>query len=225
MRDFGLAASYAIGLAKNRRLAEVSPDELLLGCLLAVSRFGAVQLGPLVLDLEELGVDWLEDPRIPAGKVSYSQAVVGLFDRAARIAHADGAGSAAGGPVRVDHLLAAFAREESGLMGEMKQRYGISSAAWRAAVARLWPAEPGGERLDPPRGHGTAAADGSGKRSPERDYLTPEEAAEALGVHVQTVRGYVRSGKLAALRLAGERAIRIRRSDLETVLEPLVPQT
>jgi excisionase family DNA binding protein len=58
-----------------------------------------------------------------------------------------------------------------------------------------------------------------------RDYLTPEEAAEALGVHVQTVRGYVRSGKLAALRLAGERAIRIRRSDLETVLEPLVPQT
>ena len=56
------------------------------------------------------------------------------------------------------------------------------------------------------------------------DYLTPEQAADELGVHVQTVRAYVRSGKLAALRLAGERAIRIRRSDLETVLEPLVPQ-
>ena len=52
-----------------------------------------------------------------------------------------------------------------------------------------------------------------------RDFLTPEEAAEALGIHVQTLRGYVRSGKLPALRLAGERAIRIRRADLEQVLE------
>jgi excisionase family DNA binding protein len=58
-----------------------------------------------------------------------------------------------------------------------------------------------------------------------RDHLTPEEAAEALGLHVQTLRGYVRSGKLPALTLAGERAIRIRRADLETVLEPLVPQS
>jgi len=60
--------------------------------------------------------------------------------------------------------------------------------------------------------------------SAARDYLSPEDAAEALGIHVQTVRAYIRSGKLPALRLAGERAIRIRRSDLETVLEPLVPQ-
>jgi excisionase family DNA binding protein len=57
-----------------------------------------------------------------------------------------------------------------------------------------------------------------------KDYLTPEEAAEALSIHVQTLRAYVRSGKLPALRLAGERAIRIRRTDLETVMEPLVPQ-
>ena len=48
-------------------------------------------------------------------------------------------------------------------------------------------------------------------------------AAEALSIHVQTLRAYVRSGKLPALRLAGERAIRIRRQDLETVLEPLIP--
>jgi excisionase family DNA binding protein len=62
--------------------------------------------------------------------------------------------------------------------------------------------------------HGAAAA---------RDYLTPEEAAAALAIHVQTLRAYVRSGKLPALRLAGERAIRIRRGDLDKVLEPLVP--
>src|SRR5215831_12514328 len=67
--------------------------------------------------------------------------------------------------------------------------------------------------------------DSNAGASLSRDYLSPEEAADALGIHVQTVRAYVRSGKLPALRLAGERAIRIRRNDLEAVLEPLVPQT
>jgi excisionase family DNA binding protein len=210
MREFEIAASYAIGLAKGRGLGEVCADELLLGSLRAVAQFGVVEMGALVLDLEELGVDWVENPPEKSGtKVAYSQAVVELFDRAARIARAEG-----GGPVRVDHLLAAFAREDSGLMGELKRRYGITSATWRAAVARLSGQLPENGQAPEER------ADAAG-----RDYLTPEEAAEALGVHVQTVRGYVRSGKLAALRLAGERAIRIRRSDLETVLEPLVPQT
>ena len=51
--------------------------------------------------------------------------------------------------------------------------------------------------------------------------MTPEEAAQALSVYVQTLRAYVRSGKLPALRLAGERSIRIRRADLENVLEPV----
>jgi excisionase family DNA binding protein len=53
----------------------------------------------------------------------------------------------------------------------------------------------------------------------EREHLTPEEAAEILSIDVQTLRGHPRSGKLPALRLAGERAIRIRRSDLEKVFE------
>jgi excisionase family DNA binding protein len=59
------------------------------------------------------------------------------------------------------------------------------------------------------------------KRENARDYLSPEQAAEALGLHAQTVRAYIRSGKLPAMRVAGERAIRIRREDLEKVLEPL----
>ena len=40
-------------------------------------------------------------------------------------------------------------------------------------------------------------------------------------VHVQTMRAYIRSGRMPAFRLAGERAIRILRTDLEKVLEPL----
>lgn len=91
-------------------------------------------------------------------------------------------------------------------MGQRKRDRGITRAAWRTAIAQLSPMP-----LSTPR-------------SDDRDYLTPEEAAEALSIHVQTLRAYVRSGKLPALRLAGERAIRIRRQDLETVLEPVIPR-
>jgi excisionase family DNA binding protein len=50
------------------------------------------------------------------------------------------------------------------------------------------------------------------------DLLSPEQAAAELGVHIQTLRGYIRRGKLVAFRLAGERAIRIRRDDLLALL-------
>jgi excisionase family DNA binding protein len=212
MTEAESAASFAIALAKRRALPEVTPDELLLGCLQAVSKFGIAQLGSLLLDLEELGIDWLQMPEKSGVKVAYSQAVVALFDQAAQIAKTEGIG-----PVRVDHMLAAFAREESGLMGDLKRRHGITSANWRAGVAQIGIARLSAATQDGKDGQaGTAAV---------RDYLSPEEAAAALGVHVQTVRSYVRSGKLPALRVAGERAIRIRRTDLESVLEPLVPQT
>jgi excisionase family DNA binding protein len=59
-------------------------------------------------------------------------------------------------------------------------------------------------------------------RTAERLY-SPEEAAEYLGVHVQTVRGWIRSGRLKASRLAGQRALRIRASDLGSILEPVAP--
>jgi len=202
MKDAEHAASLAIALAKKRGLAEIGPDELLLGCLQAIAQFGIAQLGPWTFDLEDLAVDWLAQPDRPAPKVAYSQRAVDFLDLAARIARAD-----ASAAIRIDHLLAAFAAETDGLMGRWKLDRGITSAAWRAAIAQLSPAPV------------------SSPRSDDRDYLTPEEAAGALSIHVQTLRAYVRSGKLPALRLAGERAIRIRRQDLETVLEPLVPQT
>lgn len=56
----------------------------------------------------------------------------------------------------------------------------------------------------------------------ERVY-TPEEAAAYLQVHVGTVRNWIRSGRLPASRLAGQRAIRVRASDLSRVLEPIEP--
>jgi excisionase family DNA binding protein len=208
MTDAESAALFAIALAKKRGLQEIGPDELLLGCLQTKSQFGIVELGGWVLDLETLGIDWLEGPAARTPKVGYSQAAVEIFDRAARIAKVDGAAA-----TRVEHLLAAFAPETSGLMGDLKRAHGITNAAWRAALAG------GSDRAG--REIATAGAAGAGAA---REFLTPEEAAETLGVHVQTLRAYVRSGKLPALRLAGERAIRIRRGDLEKVFDPVAPE-
>jgi excisionase family DNA binding protein len=209
MSDLEKATLFSIAEAKTLGLAEVGPDELLRGCLRAISRFGVVTLGPVLLDLERAGVLWMDEPVRSARKVAYSEAVIALFDLGAKIAKADG-----GTAMKVEHLLVAYADSNSGLMGELKSEHKLTSAGWRAAVAAF-----AASRVED-------VERGSGDRvSAARDYLTPEEAAEAIGIHVQTLRGYVRSGKLPALRLAGERAIRIRRMDLETVLEPMVPQS
>ena len=56
-----------------------------------------------------------------------------------------------------------------------------------------------------------------------RYVFSPEQGADFLGVHTQTIRSYIRSGKLPAYRLAGERIIRITRADLLALLQPLGP--
>jgi excisionase family DNA binding protein len=51
--------------------------------------------------------------------------------------------------------------------------------------------------------------------------FTVDQAADFLGIHHQTLRGYIKSGKLPAYRLAGEKVLRIKREDLMTLLEPV----
>ncbi len=193
-----LALRSAISAAKARDVDEISADDLLLGCLFVLSRFGVVRLGPWTIDLEPLGLNWMIEPPAQQPKVAYSEAVVQILDQAATLARIEGA------PVGVEHILVCFAASQSGLMGMIKSTYAIDAAGWRAALGLL--AAPS---VEPTR---AASA---------RDYLSPEEAAEFLGVHVQTLRGYIRSKKLQALRVAGERAIRIHRSSLEKLLEPI----
>ena len=65
----------------------------------------------------------------------------------------------------------------------------------------------------------TGETPGSGL--PPEPMYTPEEAAAYLKVHVETVRDWIRSGRLRAGRLAGQRALRIRARDLQSVWEPL----
>jgi len=64
----------------------------------------------------------------------------------------------------------------------------------------------------------------SGMTGDEKRY-SPEARAEYRDVHVQTIRSWIRSGRLPASRLAGKRALRIRASDLQSVLEPVDPAT
>ena len=194
------ALKHSIGRAKHRGQDEVTADDLLVGCLQAISRFGVVELGNWAIDLEELGVEWRTPHPKNDARLAYSDRVVEILDRAAILSKLEGAGR-----IGVEHVLVCFAEETGGLMGTLRERYGIESVRWRAAVARL--------------GGVTAPETAGESHAPE--YLSPEEAAEVLGVHVQTLRGYIRSGKLPALRVAGERVIRIRRSSLETLLEPL----
>src|ERR1700683_2963764 len=118
MNDADLAASFAIFAAKQRGADEVTPDHILLGCLRAISRFGIATLGPLSLDLEQLGVDWMRQPDGPRPEATYAQEAVDLSDRAAQIAKSAGERG-----ISVNHLLAAFAAEEAGLMGGLKRAY------------------------------------------------------------------------------------------------------
>lgn len=64
---------------------------------------------------------------------------------------------------------------------------------------------------------------GTQRPTSDEKLYSPEEAADYLGVHVQTVRGWIRAGRLRASRLAGQRALRIRASDLGSLLEPVDP--
>jgi excisionase family DNA binding protein len=68
------------------------------------------------------------------------------------------------------------------------------------------------------------ARNGDSTRVQMEDLFSPEEAAVYLKVHVQTVRDWIRTGRLKASRLAGQRSLRIRASDLQSVLEPLEPE-
>lgn len=207
-RELLRATRLALARAKRAGCREVSSDDLLAGLLHANARFGIVILGPITIDLERLDEPPLDEVDASGPKVAYSDRAAAIFDRAAAFARRDGRSG-----IEPVHMLAAFAAEDEGLMGRLKRTWGFDAGEWRAALVR-WMDDASGES------EGAAAPSTSGGI---RELLSPDEAAELLGVHTQTVRNYIRSGKLPAHRVAGERAIRIRREDLLDLLEPYEP--
>jgi excisionase family DNA binding protein len=215
-----VAIRSAIKRAKRRKSSKVTGDDLLMGLLQVIARFDIVQIGPLTIDLEELGGalgDASQDKtdKIHNQKVVYSSDAVVVFERAAHIARRDNSPK-----VGLVHLLVAFAYEDNGLMAQLKEKYGFSGMEWRSALSKWQPIS-----FD----KGQAGSEiGAGRKSPmefnQKQFFSPDEAAEFLDVHTQTIRGYIRTGKLPALRLAGERALRIQRDDLLALLEPYKPE-
>ncbi|MFN8474897.1 MAG: helix-turn-helix domain-containing protein [Anaerolineae bacterium] len=49
------------------------------------------------------------------------------------------------------------------------------------------------------------------------EYLTPKEIAQLLKLHEETIRRYLRSGELPAIKLGG--VYRVKREDLEEFLK------
>ena len=55
----------------------------------------------------------------------------------------------------------------------------------------------------------------------QKELLSVKEAAEFLGLSVSTIRRYIYDRRLPAYKIAGERLVRIRREDLEALLDPM----
>lgn len=210
-RQVEQAARRAISLAKGRGREEVTPDDLLAGALAELSRFGIAWIGEWAIEVPALGDGAamsrgdVPDEAPPA--TVYAPATVELFERAAAAAREDGSTG-----IGLVHLLVAVTDVECGLLAELGERYGFSDTEWRAALAK------GNVGVLPYLGGDDGKAPGEGAPA-QPDLLSVDEAAELLGVHSQTVRNYVRSGKLPAYRLAGERYLRIFRRDLLALLE------
>jgi excisionase family DNA binding protein len=218
--SFSIATRFAIKRAKRRKSLRVTGDDLLMGLFQAIARFDIVKIGPLTIDLEELG----EAPGEPSQdetdktnkqKVAYGSDAVAIFERAAHIARKDNSPK-----MELIHLLVAFAYEDNELMAKLKEKYGFSSMEWRSALSK-W------QHISLEKRQ-VGSEIGAERRSPmefnQKQFFSPDEAAEFLGVHTQTIRGYIRTSKLPALRLAGERALRIQRDDLLALLEPYKPE-
>lgn len=215
-----IAIRNAIKRAKRRKNAKVTRDDILMGILETIARFDIVQIGEITIDLEELGEGDLEASEDKAGetnkqKVAYSPNASAVFDRAAHIAKKDNSSK-----IGIVHLLVAFANEDNNIFALLKEKYGFSGAKWRSALSRWQPSS--AAKIETSAKVGAEARPSEGLNA--KSFFSPDEAAEFLGVHTQTIRGYIRMGKLPALRLAGERVLRIQRDDLLALLEPYKPE-
>lgn len=215
-------AAHAIERARSRGAEQIAPDDLLAGLLLAVSRFGIVDLGPVAIDLVPLALQFDLPTPEPSVRPAYSPEAVAVFERAARIARGDAAPQLA--PI---HLLVALGEPDIPTFARIARLYRLDGARWRRILAGIEPTPPARtpaaatiDSASDSAGHDAATAAAVGKPMAE-DLLSPEDAAGLLGLHIQTLRGYIRSGRLPAFRVAGQRAIRLKRDDVLGLLERL----
>lgn len=183
--------------ALRRGMSTITVDVHFLVFLRRFSRFGFFQFGPIAIDVAV--IEDLVDHTAMASPGEF----VTLGDDVVRFSRLLMGEVRNSGRKRVDELtyLLTFMRWGEGIPARVFGELGVTPEQ----VQRF--------------ARGRANSEGG---APEKLY-SPEEAAEYLGVHIQTVRAWIRAGRLKASRLAGQRALRIRASDLQSVLEPVEP--
>lgn len=184
-----------------RRLGTaVSLDLYFLVFLRRMSRFGFFSFGPLSIDvrlIEDI-VEQTVSPltNTPGDPPPMTEDMVKFSQKLMEELRRSGR-------KRLDelHFLLAFMRTDEGLPGRVFGELGVT----------------------PEEVEGYARTQAPVPAAQLEKLYSPEEAADYLNVHVQTVRTWIRTGRLRARRLAGQRALRITASDLQTVLEPVEP--
>jgi excisionase family DNA binding protein len=195
VEDAGLAEQiYRDVAALTRRLHCAGTLDIHFLCYLRrMSRFGYFTLGPITIDVR-LIEDIVERTAVPSDST-------GMTEDTVRFSHLLMEEVRRSGRKRIDelHYLLAFMRCNEGLPGRVFGELGVTPEQIERFLKQS-----GGVAVEPA----------------ER-LMSPEEVAEYLGVHVQTVRSWIRSGRLPARRIAGLRALRVRFSDVERLLEPV----
>lgn len=194
--DQFLATMQREASAEARRLGSpfVTADLFFAVFLRHFARFGYFTFGPITIDVRLID-DIVDSTALRDGSLNHVYS-----DDFVRFSQVLSQEVRRSGHSRLDelHMLLALMRFNEGLPARVFSELGVTPAQVEAY----------------------ARSASAGVAAPERLY-SPEEAAEYLGVHVQTVRAWIRSGKLRASRLTGQRALRIAASDLQSVLEPV----
>lgn len=194
-RDDGLVEQINrdVYAAAVRFGCEATLDLFFLCYLRRMARFGYFTAGPITIDVRL--IEDLVERTVRPGKPPT------LSDDYIRFSQVLMQEVRRSGRKRIDdlHLLLALMRCQEGLPARVFGELGVTP-----------------EQLERQLSDPASVAASAGER-----LMTPEEVAEHLRVHVQTVRAWVRAGTLPARRVAGLRALRIRSSDVEKLLQPL----
>lgn len=187
-------------LAEELHFAPRSADMGFLSFLRRQSQFGYFLFGPLAIDVGVVEERFYRTAQRGNGGPEHPPIDSDTL-RFHRLLVDESLRSSQRRPRELDFLLAAM-RFSEGLPAQVFGELGVTPEQVEEYAARLSAGRP------------------DAQQHAER-LLSTEEAAEYYGVHVQTVRSWIRAGKLPASKLAGQKSIRIRESDLGRVLEQM----